>query len=182
MQPVVHSIKRSSGRMGQPVVTPTPRHPLCTQALTAACAKLSEGFAGLATLHLACASRQLSNSSSNQRWCTYPPLDNQLYALHCTVPSPGTLQCPVVMLPTMPPTVSPHLGTGLKAWPHRWPQQMQSALMSPWTLSTPWGQHTAPATQVRLRMCNAMMAWRYVKETSELVGTYVPFVCQGWGV
>ena len=26
MQPVVHSIKRSSGRVGQPVVTPTPRN------------------------------------------------------------------------------------------------------------------------------------------------------------
>jgi hypothetical protein len=29
MQLVFHSIKRSNGRMGQPLMTPTPWHPLC---------------------------------------------------------------------------------------------------------------------------------------------------------
>ena len=42
MQPVVHSIKRSSGRMGQPVVTPTPRHPLCRGTIAGPCRQLRE--------------------------------------------------------------------------------------------------------------------------------------------
>ena len=42
MEPVVHSIKRSSGRMGQPVVTPTPRHPLCRSTIAGPCRQLRE--------------------------------------------------------------------------------------------------------------------------------------------
>jgi hypothetical protein len=42
MQPVVHSIKRSSGRVGQPVVTPTPRHPLCRGTIAGPCRQLRE--------------------------------------------------------------------------------------------------------------------------------------------
>ena len=42
MQPVVHSIKRSSGRMGQPVVTPTPRPPLCRRTIAGPCRQLRE--------------------------------------------------------------------------------------------------------------------------------------------